>query len=140
MLANNLRAETNDGVSDISMGTIYFALLICFMLLGCGEIQDRPLTKTAYHVKYLVTLEDVEYPYASMTYQNATGGTEQANDADTPWSREFECKRGAFLYISAQNAHDRGKITVSVYVNDRLWKTSTSTGGYAIATASGRID
>ena len=47
--------------------------------------------------------------------------------------------KGDFVYLSAQNNGDYGYITVEIYVNGMLFKSSSSTGGYVIATASGII-
>lgn len=42
-----------------------------------------------------------------------------------------------FLYISAQNNTNSGYVTVVIIVNNEVWKNSTSSGSYVIATASG---
>lgn len=42
-----------------------------------------------------------------------------------------------FLYLSAQNRGSSGSITVIIIVNNEVWKSSTSSGAYVIATASG---
>lgn len=42
-----------------------------------------------------------------------------------------------FLYISAQNNGSTGSIVVLIIVNNEVWKSSTSSGAYVIATADG---
>ena len=75
--------------------------------------------------------------YASVTLSNRTGGTEQYGKVSIPWSYTDKSFSGSFLYISAQNLGEYGTVTVSIYVNGELYKTSTSSGAYVIATASG---
>jgi len=72
-----------------------------------------------------------------ITYVNKTEGTSQEY-SNTPWSYSWSgAKSGQFLYVSAQNQWDTGSVTVEIYKNGNLFKTSTSTGAYVIATASG---
>ena len=73
---------------------------------------------------------------AMLTYANAQGGTEQATVA-LPWSADYNMSQGDFLYISAQNQDSAGDVTTTIQVDGSTFKTSTSSGGYVIATASG---
>jgi len=81
----------------------------------------------------------------SITLSNATGGTEQCHwyflvgdkSSSTPWQREYYSFPNYFLYISAQNQGEYGRVTVSIYVDGKLFKTSSSSGAYVIASASG---
>jgi len=72
-----------------------------------------------------------------ITYANKTEGTSQEY-ANIPWAYSWSgAKSGQFLYVSAQNQWETGSVTVEIYKNGSLYKTSTSTGAYVIATASG---
>lgn len=80
----------------------------------------------------------------NITLSNDTGGTEQSytylnptKTLSTPWRREYYSFPNRFLYISAQNQGEYGTVTVSIYVNGELFKTSSSSGAYVIASASG---
>jgi hypothetical protein len=75
----------------------------------------------------------------SVTYQNASGGTSQGSGCGLPWSYTYTGWRRDFAYISAQNEGDHGTVTASIYVGGALWKSSTSSGAYVIATASGSL-
>jgi len=83
---------------------------------------------------------------ASITLTNQNGGTEQYGNVRLPGSYEFSVpiKRGSFdyyhAYISAQNNGSRGSITVTIYVNGKIFKTSTSSGAYVIASADGAVE
>lgn len=72
--------------------------------------------------------------------ENAEGGTSQYSDVAVPWSTSFSSNKGNFVYISAQNQGQSGTVTVSIISNGTTFKTSTSSGAYVIATASGSLD
>lgn len=104
----------------------------------------RPPLKPSYTVKYIVTFASTFGPAcggeAFVTYENDQGGTEQAEVRVVragAWEKTlFSVKRGAFLYLSAQN-QGRGDIRATISVDGHVWKTSRSTGAYAIASCSG---
>ncbi len=75
--------------------------------------------------------------YASVTLNNSEGGTEQYSKVAIPWSYTDNSFADNFLYISAQNQGDSGTVTVKIYVDGAQFKTSSSSGAYVIATASG---
>lgn len=91
-----------------------------------------------HHIRYEVT---GSASGASVTYTNADGGTSQENNVGVPWSRSFDVDDGdyTFLSISAQNEGEYGTITVTIYVDNTPFKTSSSAGEYAIADASGSL-
>jgi hypothetical protein len=74
-----------------------------------------------------------------VTLSNAGGGTEQYSNVYVPKQYSYYSFSDDFVYISAQNQGEYGTVTVSIYVDDVLFKTSTSSGAYVIATASGLI-
>lgn len=110
-----------------SVSLIILALwLTSAMLCSSGRSQT-------YKVTYRV---DGEGP-ASVTYSNATGGTEQ-REVKLPWTETFDSRPGQFLYVSAQDNGGIGLIVCSISVNGRIVKDATSKGEYAIATVSDR--
>ena len=72
---------------------------------------------------------------ASLTYSNATGGTEQ-REVTLPWTQTFDGSPGEFLYLSAQNEEEYGGVVASISINGRVVKDATSSGGFTIATVS----
>ena len=112
---------------------ILFIFIILFSLSACNK-DDNPAQDNSRSVKYEVTGSASS---VSLTLNNATRGTEQIDSAPLPWARSFTVQKGAFLYVSAQNNGSSGSITASVYVNNNLLQTVTSSGAYVIATASG---
>jgi len=71
-----------------------------------------------------------------VTLNNASGGTEQFDNVSVPHTYTFETFDDWFLYVSAQNLGDWGSVTVTIYLNGAVVKTSTSSGAYVIATGS----
>jgi hypothetical protein len=88
---------------------------------------------TTYRVTYKVTGTASR---ASLTYENEQGGTEQT-EIRIPWQESMTVKRGAFLYLSAQNEGESGSVTCEIWVDNVKWKESTSSGAYVIASCSG---
>lgn len=82
-----------------------------------------------------------------ITFSNPDGGTSQASDKAVPLGNRTTgtegitgtFKSGSFLYISAQNGDSSGSITCIIEVDGVVMKTTTSSGGYTIATCSGRL-
>jgi hypothetical protein len=74
--------------------------------------------------------------FVSLTYSDGAGGIIQKNVVP-PFSNTFIVRTGDFLYISAQASDTGGNITTSITANTKLLKTTTSSGPFNIATASG---
>jgi hypothetical protein len=71
----------------------------------------------------------------SVTYTTAGGDTAQQNGVQVPWSHSVG-GGSDFLYISAQNQGEAGNVTCTIRNNGTAVKQTTSTGAYAICTAS----
>jgi hypothetical protein len=87
-----------------------------------------------YDVQYLLSCSSCD-----ITYENSSGGVSQQGNVGSSWSYSFTGNTGDFVYISAQNQNDYGSITVTIKRGNTVYKTSTSSGAYVIATASGSI-
>jgi hypothetical protein len=113
-------------------------LVIIGIAIGtCGKSSTTPTSNkpTTYLIEYEVTGSAQS---ASLTYQNRDGGTSQ-EDVSIPWTYSFTARSGDFVYISAQNEGEYGTVTVNIYLDGVQVKTSTSSGAYVIATASGSV-
>jgi hypothetical protein len=132
--------------------TILLSLMITCVtvsLSGCfsGSQQptsdDEPMIIINHKVIYRVTgyfNTNTIDEYASLTYTNKQGGTEQISKAQLPWSKTlYPMYPGDFVYISAQNLDEYGGVTVEIWLDGVKMKSSESSGSYVIATASGRI-
>ena len=110
---------------------VVIAALTLMQLTACSNPYDNSVD-VEYRVTGTASLVDV-------TYVNKGGGTSQNDDVEVPWSYSFEGNRGDFVYISAQNQGETGKVTVAIYRNGTIIESSTSEGAYVIATASGTL-
>lgn len=115
--------------SSIATMLIVIGLWLGLALSCCGSARSN--SSATRQAKYQVSGTGL----ASLTYSNAQGGTEQ-KEVQLPWSTSFAVRDGAFLYLSAQNKEEHGSITVDILVDRQILKTSTSEGGYTIASAS----
>lgn len=111
--------------------------LISLVLLGItvfsviGELTaDQIASDKTYKVEYVVVGDDFK-----VTYQNSSGGTDH-EEVMGSWEETVYLKGNDFAYISAQNSRKSGNINVKIYIDDKLCKTSTSSGAYAIASES----
>lgn len=73
----------------------------------------------------------------STTYATADGGTAQRDFGNGVVYEAEDVARDTFLYISAQNQCDSGDVTVRIYKRGEVYRETTSSGAYVIATASG---
>lgn len=73
----------------------------------------------------------------SITYATAGGGTAQRDFGNGVVYESDSFSSGDFVYISAQNQCDSGDVTVRIYKRGRIYRETSSSGAYVIATASG---
>jgi hypothetical protein len=120
--------------------TLLMAVCCTAFLLACGGggSDNTPTAPTPIIVSYEIS--GVLAGSATVTYRNTSGGTEQKNVSlprKLPDFTVMTAMPGDFLYVSAQNESASGSVTVKILVNDAVFKQATSSGAYAIATASG---
>ena len=110
--------------------------IFSFLLFSCSN-PTEPKEKS-YSVKYEVTGSAKK---VSITIENDNGGTSQFSDVSVPWTYNFadRKKEGTFVYVAAQNQGETGTVTTTIYKDGKVFKTSTSSGAYVIATASGML-
>lgn len=119
---------------------IVLALVIIAGLSAAGNqsssrSESRQAAPANYTIEYRITGST---NYASYTYENETGSTEQKT-AGVPWSKKFVASPGDYLYISAQNEIDHGTIKCELLVDGVVVKHAESSGAYVIVTCSGRL-
>jgi hypothetical protein len=126
----------------ILLGCVILALigiiLIAFVTVSYPTANTPSVPKISVPTKTSVqyTVEGW-YTGIAVTLNNDTGGTEQYDVGAVSFSKYYPDFQNNFLYISAQNQGNYGSVTVSIYVDGRLYKSASSSGGYVIATASG---
>ncbi len=57
--------------------------------------------------------------------------------ATSPWRMDYGGFEERYVYLYAYNNGDSGTITISIYVNGKLFKTVTSSGPYTNAVVHG---
>jgi hypothetical protein len=83
------------------------------------------------------TLQDLQF--ASLTYQNESGGTDQIV-VRLPWTLELKDQKARrFAYLSAQKKETYSLIHVAIFVDGQLLQQANATGDFGIATASGQV-
>lgn len=60
----------------------------------------------------------------------------QVNGVPVPWTYSFDAVEGAFLKVSAKKDGSSGDVTCSISVDGVLLQSNTSTGAFALCTAS----
>ena len=105
-------------------------LLLLTLLIGCSESSGE--VDVAYSVSGTAST-------VSITIENADGGVSQFSGVSVPWGTGFKGMPGDFVYVSAQNQGNSGSVTATIRIDGETFKTSTSSGAYVIATASGLI-
>ncbi len=114
---------------------IIISIPCLFVLLSnpAGSVKPK---STSYVIQYKIT---GTAGGADLTYENSTGGTEQ-KEVKLPYEDSFMARRGAYLYISAQNTGEYGTVRCEILVNGQVVKSAESSGAYKIATCSGRLE
>lgn len=109
---------------------LVLTLFIIACLFSCDAFE------TSANFKYTVT---GTAKTASVTYENADGGTSQESNIALPWEYSFSLDKSLynFLYISARIDRDGGTVTTTIYKDGDVYKISSSSGAYSGATASG---
>ena len=118
------------------IGVLIFVLIFSFG--GCSKKSEDNSGGggiTVYQIEYKATGTASN---VFVTYENEDGGTSQ-KEVSVPWLYSFSAGPGFFVYISAQNQGETGSVTVTIYKSGAVFKTSTSTGAYVIASASGSL-
>ncbi len=112
----------------LSFCTVLFVIIV--IAVGCVPNE----TKKAATVSYEIT---GTARYVNVELSNETGGTEIYSHVSVPHQYYFYNFSSSFPSITAQNQGEYGSVTVNIYINGDLFKTSTSSGAFATATASG---
>ena len=112
--------------------------VIIIQFLSCGKIQDKE--SSVLRVKYLVNSVP-SGKEVNLTLETGNGTSTQYNGEVTPYeSSSMSFKPGEFMYISARNQTSTGSIKVTIIVNGNIYKESTCSGEYCMASASGSVE
>ena len=106
-------------------------ITVALVLTACSNPFDSSID-----VRYEVT---GSAELVNVTYQNNNGGISQVTDVLLPWSMSFSGDPEDYVYLSAQNQGETGSITVTIFKNNDIFKSATSTGSYVVASVSGTL-
>ena len=115
-------------------------LAVLFIACDVSEMRTwgHPGSATVAHaVRYEIagTLSMISL----VTIENESGGTSQFTDVTAPWKYSFTGHTGDFVYVSGQAGSTGATLTASIYLDEVLFKTSTSSGDYVIAASYGSL-
>ena len=101
--------------------------LIGMLLLGIGCHANRiDISPTWNTIEYRVT---APVPIVTIDYLDL-GQSWRAGDYNVPWRYQFSCdstSRRLYVEAATENTYEHCYVTVSIYVNSKLWITRTDT-------------
>jgi len=120
------------------MNKIFVFILITLSWISCAQDPDPFKIIPHYQIRYKV---EGSVPTASISIFNEEDRSEIFPNTSLPWEYEFSKKvtAGTYLYISAQHGQSQGVIVVVIFRDNIVFKSDTSMGEYATATASGTL-
>jgi len=109
------------------MKRIFIPLAVFFLCFGCGS-STAP-HGSSHDVEYLVTGTDTTL--ASINYQDAHGDSvlDQRVNLLVPWSYSFTARKGALVFVSAENLQDTGSVRTEIFIDGELkgsWMSTTT--------------
>ena len=108
---------------------------IIALIIGCFILyllfSEAKKSVESFDVVYRVECSDCD-----ISYTNASGGTDNVKNVNGRWRQSITAKGDDFLHLYAQNNRNSSSVTAEIYVNGFPAKTETSSGEYAIASAS----
>jgi hypothetical protein len=114
--------------------------LLALLISGCFAIAftgcEEPSEPSILDVKYQVIGSAASF---DITFRNEEGELIERNNASPPWDYSFQAEAGDTVYVSAQNLGQTGSVCVRIWREGEIYKSSTCTGAYCTATASGTL-
>jgi hypothetical protein len=136
----NLRPPKSGNGSRVLIGTA--TVLAVVVVYGLVSQQPRGIStdrETEPKVKYEVTSDAVASARASLTYRNASGGTEQRT-VPLPWTLEFRTLPGTSVSVIAQKEQaGLDFLEAKIYVNGDLLQEAETSTPYGIASVSATV-
>jgi hypothetical protein len=105
------------------------------LVAGCSNSSVPPSSDLPEKITYKVIGSARR---ASLTYRNASGGTEQ-KIVRLPWILVFDAQPGTVCILSAQKEDRLGTVEARIYVDTDLLQQAESSSPYGIASVSGLV-
>jgi Mycobacterium membrane protein len=115
---------------------LVLVLIVVGIAFAVTYNQQKSSGALAFTVTYKVTGTSIS---PAITYNNATGGTEQKSGATLPWQQSYDFKDGNFFANLVATSSDSGNVTCQVLVGSKVVKEATSSGQFASASCSGFV-
>ncbi|MCX6004611.1 MAG: MmpS family transport accessory protein [Chloroflexi bacterium] len=115
--------KTNGIIARIIM---VFVLMVCIS----SSIACRQKDSVTYEVTGDAELVDI-------AISDSDGDMERYEDMTLPWRRDYGDFEQDYLYLYAYNTGDSGTVNITIYVNGKVFKSATTSGGYTSAVVVG---
>jgi len=106
------------------MKSFILALSLLFFLSSCTIDYTYEVTGSAKS--------------AIVSYTTESGSISQEKSS-IPWEKCYSGYAGDIVTISAQNGGSSGDLSVKIYKEGRLFKSSSASGPYGVASTSGEL-
>ncbi len=130
-IASNPVNKKNSYGTNVFLAILVGIILVCVFIFLMAALEGASTYKVRYEIIGSTSA-------ATVTWMNSQGGIEQG-EYTLPFRKNFSFDRGGYASIAAQNYYDSGTITCQIWVNDVLWRESSSSGAYSIALCNGFI-
>ena len=113
-------------------------LLFLYIVAQVGSTSTRSVGTRPMERNVSVTYEvSGTACSASVTYSTSLTSTQQEASVPMGWTHSLTIAAGNFVQLMAQNNCDSGSVTATIKAGGRVVDSATSTGGFAIAHATG---
>jgi hypothetical protein len=108
-------------------------VFLSFLFITCVFISCHESDRVVYEVTGNADQVDI-------TISNDYGSYEEYKGLSLPWRVEYGQFKEEYVYLYAYNNGEDGDITVTIYVNDRVFKSATCSGPYENVVVTGEKD
>ena len=136
-----LRFASRRRVGTYGIAVLVALLVVLFVVVISGpepEVQATRAAAPPAPPKVVYSVRGTANS-ATLTFENASGGTEQRR-VTLPWTLELEsAPPGRVAFLSADNEGDSGSVVATISVDGKVLKTAESSAPYVTASVSGLV-
>lgn len=116
--------------TNIVLAVFIGIILVCGFIFLMGILEGASTPQVRYEVIGSAN-------GANILWFNSQGGIEQG-DYNLPFRKTFSFTNGGYASLTA-TSYDSGSITCQIWVNNNLWRESTSSGVYSVVNCNGVV-
>jgi hypothetical protein len=105
-------------------------MLLILMVCAGSNIACKPKDNVTYEVTGNADVVDV-------AISDDDGDMERFYDVALPWRQDYGDFEQDYVYLYAYNKGESGTITITIFVNGKVFKSETVSGGYQSAVVVG---